>query len=607
MSAFKVDNLVLSVISEDGTQKVTMGEYRTRADLHDKIGLVLAPPTERRTIFCGLTIATFPLSYLDANPRKARMMDELEEVVKANPLKYFVPQADWAVEFLNDVESTMKIVHAPNGTGKSCLGWIDMLLDIVRCRPDWPIFKLHGVRFRSYRKIFMSAGVACVTYEWENHISTIWPQIIRYWTPLKSLGDYAPGGKAIINWKSNPRLEIEGTEVWLHACSQNQTVFEGSARAKFWWDEQGEEDKFNGANMRVRRRQGRHTITCTPHKVKGRYDTGADSFIKKFVTGEMTAGLKVGIYKGGLDEVPSYVFSEEEKRNTKIEWIEEPTRTGNLKKLREGQARVFGDFQESSGLVFDEWAKSIHVIPPMDVPDECTCYRYIDHGRVEPTACLFVAVFPNGDVVAYDEYYQTDRTASENAKAIIAQSGNELHRLPGDVDARTGMLTKRYEERFTTRPFRHSLMDARSMNKKGDDSTMTVGLIYRTNGLRVDGACTEPPYLMVPAAKEYLILDEERTHRITKERGAPVFYVCSNCANFIREIEGFVNEEVTRSTRTGTKKSERPKQENDHLMTCFLFMAADHPEYIQSWSATYRYTPEPLHVEQLIVDPYTGV
>jgi len=605
--ATKISEIEYCVITEDGEQKLRLREYHCRQDLMDKVGLITTPTEGRATIFCGTTIISMPEHILATDRKKEKMFRELEELVRKNPLKYFVPQNDTVLDLLNDTEHNMKGFIGPNGSGKSVCGCIDVLLDIVPCDPKWPIFSVHGVKHRKYKGPRTLGGVGIVTYEWNNHITTVWPQIVRRWTPQEFLGEWAEGGSGTINWKNNPRIEIAGTPVWFFTCAQAQTVFEAAAMDIYWWDEQGEEAKFNGANMRIRRRNGRHVMTLTPHRVEGRPDTGSGSWIHKMYTGEMTAGLNPKFYTCSLVDVPDWIYSEKAKKEAMKEWIDEPTNTGNLKKLREGRSRVFGEFHESSGLVFDEFDRAQHVIDDFDIPEEWTKYRYIDHGRVEPTACIWVAVSPNGDRFIYRDYYKKDRAVSENVRAIIEASGNRTRRVD-EITSQTGLSYALMEEVEQKERYFRTKLDSKSMSKRLDNSEFTIGDIYRFSGIRVQPADGQAVTMQVPVAKEMFVLDQEKTHYGTKEQGGPGVYIFASCKDFLWELQRYVNEQCVRQDRSGAfSQSEKPRAKDDHLMSCFLFMAMDRPQYVEGYSRiSHVDNEEDMSHNTRRYDPITG-
>ena len=493
-------------------------------------------------------------------------------------------------------------------THNSVTGWIDVLLDIIPCDKSWPIFSEHGVTPRRYVGPYTKGGVAIVTYEWENHITTIWPQIVRRWTPAQFLGEYAEGGKAVINWKSSPRIYIADTPVYFRACSQAQTVFEAAAMDVIWWDEQGEEAKFDGANARVRRRHGRHTMTLTPHRVEGRPDTGAGSFIHKLYKGEQTSGLEIRRYHCGIENIPATIYSEEGKRAAFKEWEEEPTNSGDVKKLREGRSRLYGEFHETSGLVFDDFNPQVSIIEPVKIKKSWTKYRAIDHGRIEPCAAIMAAVTSDGDVIVFDEYYEKDRTIDENCSGIISSCGNERTKLESFKDYR-GRVYDRFEEVPKSNQFRWTKIDPRSAGKNLDDGGITIGRMYELGGIRVQPGSGQTPNMMVPVVREYMKQDPDRKHIVTGEPGAPRLYITSTCKNLIKEIQGYVYEAVQRKDRRGkTSWQERPKQENDHAIMCLMLMCMENLVWIPTDEEEEAIdTEHDMNKDtNFVADPYAG-
>lgn len=599
-----ISNLKFNFITEDGEELLTHGEYRQRPELMEKFGLLAVPPAGRRTVFMGTTIVSFDEENLLTDKRRMKIVQDMEREVEQNPLRWFVPQNDDILGFLNDNSSrSLKILTAPNGIGKTVSCWIDVLLDIIDCDKNWDIFKVHGVTHRSYRGQRTLGGVAVVSYEWVNLRDQVWPQVIRRWTPRADLGEWY---ERTINFRNAPVISIAGTPVAFNACSQSQAPFESVARDIYMWDEQGEEAKFDGANERVRRRNGRHVMGLTPHKVAGRPDTGAGSWIHKIVKREITKGLRISHWTTSIENIFDWVYSEQAKKDAFRQWITEPTEKNDVKRLREGRSRVLGEFHEASGLVFDEWNPAIHIIEPFEIPKSWTRRRAVDHGRVEPCAALMIATAPTGEKFIYDEYYQRDRVASQNAAAIIEKCGNTRVRM-GVVGSGEGMQERWYEKQKVR--FRRTIMDSRSFSKKTDDSRWQIGQLYAFGGLVCNPADGQKQSIQINRAKELLVIDYDRKHYVTGEAGAPELYVFSNCKNFIREIQGYVNETVARRDRqTGeVLQSEKPRAVNDHCVTAFLFLAMENLDpvpYMEEVDTSDD--SEVSDAPELLRDPITG-
>jgi len=575
-------DMLFTFITEDGEFRMGLEEYNTCDELRKKIGLIAAPPKGRQTCFLGKTIISFPADLLLEDRVRREAFNEAENLLIENPLRYFIPQNEDARAFLNDTETEMKGILASNGYGKSVIGWIDTLLQFYPCDPKWEIFTEHGVNFRRYSGPRPDGGVGIVSYERGNHITTIFPQIIQRWTPAHGLGNLVRGGKGKINWNSPvPAFDLLGTPCHFLAASQSQFPFESVARDLYWWDEQGSEPKFNGANARIRRRNGRHTMTLTPHKIEGRPDTGAGSFIHKMYRGDLTAGLKVKFYSTSMLNIPDWIYTKESKAAAINEWITEPTKNNDMYKLREGRSRIYGEFQESSGLVFDNFVEQIHVVAPIKVEKGWPRIRSIDHGRIHPTAGLMAAIHPSGVVLIYNEYYQTNKTIAQNCKGIIEKSGNVQVQDEEFFDS-SGRPFKRYFEEQSGTRFLWTKLDSRSFARKLDDSSYTIGDMYRINGINALPACGMANKKMIDIVKQYFEIDPNIKNPLTGEMGCPRVLIFSTCKEFIKEMLGYVNKVSIKYDATGQRVvSEDPIDRDDHLMTSLMFLLSDPISYIE--------------------------
>ncbi len=79
------------------------------------------------------------------------------------------------------------------------------------------------------------------------------------------------------------------------------------------------------------------------------------------------------------------------------------------------------DFTARGGQkVFDCFDPAVHVTTQMPDPTECRCFRVIDHGRRNPSACLWWAEDNNSNMYFYREYYRANATISEHCQMIRA-------------------------------------------------------------------------------------------------------------------------------------------------------------------------------------------
>lgn len=560
----------------------------------------------RTNLYLGRTIMSYDKRWLKHHKSEAEMVKFLGEEQDKNPLQFYCPNGMNMLRMLNDTDSSIKGIISPNRTGKTTVGWIDLLLDIIPCDPKWKIFTEHGVIWRPFTPPRDGFVVAAASYEKINIESTLWPQVIKKWTPTMFIQEYIDG-KRTINFKDSPKIVNKYVSIYLMYYSMSQTPFESQAIDRFLWDEQGEERKFDGADERLRTRSGRHVFSLTPHKVEGRPDTGAGTWIHDLDLGTTTKGHKVSFYKQSmLDGVPDWIYPEKQKIIAYDKWIKEPQRLGHNKVYKEGMSRLFGEWHETGGLVYDEWDRKIHLIDPFEIPKDWTRYRAIDWGRVKPTACVWGAVDPSGDLYIYDTYLRENALVSDSAQDIIRQSGNETRLVDEVFDNKTGEVYKRYEEVFKSNKFYATVMDSRSMKSKAPDAHITIGRIYMNNGLMVRPACADDTYLTVPIVKEWLKPDFTKNHPFTGEPGRPRVYIFRNQSKFINHIEHYVNADSTRKDRSGNSYlAERPVAKDDHDLDAFRYLIMIPPRYIPGFSDIDTGNDE-TYTKKEIVDSYTG-
>ena len=88
---------------------------------------------------------------------------------------------------------------------------------------------------------------------------------------------------------------------------------------------------------------------------------------------------------------------------------------------------VFGNRDALTGKVFEQPPlEGFHVIEPFEIPPEWPRWRAIDHGRRDPTCCLWIAQDPEGNHYVYDCLYQAGLIA-HNAEEILKRSYGETY------------------------------------------------------------------------------------------------------------------------------------------------------------------------------------
>jgi hypothetical protein len=296
------------------------------------------------------------------------------------------------------------------------------------------------------------------------------------------------------------------------------------------------EHLFDGANERTRTVDGRHVFSLTPHCVEGRPDTGAGSWIHALADGEVTKGHKVATYTISLmDDVPDWIYPEEQKEAARRQWIDEPLAENppNLIKYREGRSRLYGEWHESAGLALDNFDHATHVIDPVELPEDATLYRGIDHGYENPTAAVALAVLASGDIYVIWDYQYTRRVINENVVGIITASGNRIHQG-------SEVMRKLY---------RATALDSRSFKMPSSDSGFPYSHHYIKAGLRVIPASGGKIEHRLAQLRNLLAVDPSHTHPVTGVLGAPRLYFFRNCHLTIKAVMTYTSAPVNRKTK----------------------------------------------------------
>ena len=86
-------------------------------------------------------------------------------------------------------------------------------------------------------------------------------------------------------------------------------------------------------------------------------------------------------------------------------------------------AMLYGDWNSFEGAFFPEFCTDVHVCRPFEIPARWQKFRGLDYG-LDMTACLWIAVAPDGRLYVYRELYKSGLLLSEAAKEIRQSTPN---------------------------------------------------------------------------------------------------------------------------------------------------------------------------------------
>jgi phage terminase large subunit len=330
----------------------------------------------------------------------------------------------------------------------------------------------------------------------------------------------------IKKWDKQERIIYlkNGSTIGLRSCDQDIQKFGGSAKHWIHFDEEppGERGKkiYEECLMRLMDYRGHMWFTLTP--VSGMSWTYDELY-------ERTS-FDPDVFVVEVETLENPYIDEKE-----IEIISRKLGQDEL------EMRLKGKYIQFSGLVYKEFNREDHIVKPFPIPDHWKKYRAIDHGINNPTACLFVAINEKDELYVYDEYYETDKTVSENAEAIRSITGND---------------------RITW-----TVIDPSTANRDPITNT-SVRDEYRRCGVITKAQRTDR-MAGINAVKQLL-----RPNEVTKR---PRLFIFDTCFNLIKEMSRY-RWKVYRGSED-KNKAEEPQKVLDHALDALRYLVMSRPQY----------------------------
>jgi phage terminase large subunit-like protein len=307
--------------------------------------------------------------------------------------------------------------------------------------------------------------------------------------------------------------------------------FQAASVDLLWIDEECEADVFNEAYQRTVDCGGKIILTLTP-------------------LGDISSGVRVpwvyDLYKEfregradlcfvSLSTLDNPYIPEDEKDKLKIKWAGHP----------EEKARLYGQFIQRSGLVYDNWNPSIHCVKPFRLDPSWKRIVSIDPAATGPTAVVWAAVEPLwNNVYIYREYYEKNKIVSDHAKDILIRNGNDA------IDI--------------------WLIDPKWGTQRNAETHKNGMQLYRENGIPCRLANPGDDYGLA-VMREYLAATLNKTSRHPK-----VFFF-DTLKNFRWEIEQYTWATYGKGDLKGQSK-DKPTKRNDHLINATQYLLALRPK-----------------------------
>lgn len=370
------------------------------------------------------------------------------------------------------------------------------------------------------------------------------PEIAR-WLPSSELRG---GSWATAYSKELKTLTLEnGSTLEFMSYDQDLDKFAGTSRDFVWFDEEPPHDIYIENLLRLLDKNGCMWITMTP--VEGMTWIYDDLYIKArtdpnihVVEVDMTQNTYLN--QGEIDVFMSALTTDER------------------------EARMHGKFVQLGGLIYKQFSPK-NIINPMTPPKDWLWVAGMDHGLNNPTAWLWAAVGPDGQIIVHNEHYEGGQLVNYHA-ARVHQINAEHGRAP---DYYVGDPSIRNTDPITG---------------------TSVLLEYIEHGVPIILGNNDVPAGINRVARY-----------IEGVGGTPRLYITRNCVNLLHEIQRYRwSTWATKKHNFDKNKKEEPHKKDDHACDALRYLISSRPE--QDDGAE---TPVPVDRKgaSLPVDPYSAL
>lgn len=366
---------------------------------------------------------------------------------------------------------------------------------------------------------------------------------------------YLRGG----SWESAWEARGNGGVLWfdyynsyIEFMSYEQEIekFAGTSRHFIHYDEEPPQAIFNECQARLVDTHGYAWISMTPlDGMTWVYDyiyNPADEDEEKEILFEgneilgpvwkgTAKGRKVVVIEVGMNENPHLT---EEAQAEYLAGLDDDERA----------ARSKGHFVQTAGKVFKSFSRETHVTTEEIDPAALQrsgwqIYTSTDHGWNAPTAWLWHAVAPTGEVLTFGEHYKSEMTIEEHARIVHAKEAE--WKLNVDDIIRTGDP---------------------AMNQHTAVTGTTIIQEYAKRGIYIyTDSVPKDPTIGIARMQMYFKLQES---------GKPTWRISSDCGNFAKELKNLRWKVYTsKKTRYDNNPLEQVHKKDDHAFDSAKYFA----------------------------------
>ena len=368
----------------------------------------------------------------------------------------------------------------------------------------------------------------CVSVDFVNGVEKIIKPEISKWLPLSEL----KGGSWATAYDKQLRTLHLANGSFLEFMSYDQDLdkFAGTSRHFTWFDEEPPQDIHTECKMRLLDVNGDEWITMTP--VEG-----------------MT-WLYDDIYLAAKEDGNIKVVQVDQAENPYLNHAEIDSFLSGLS-ADERKARVSGKFVQIGGMVYKQFSER-NIVEPFSPPTNWLRFTGMDHGFNNPTAWLWGAINPAGDIFIWDEHYENDRVVSYHARVVLEKERGH-GRTP---DYRVGDPSIRNRDPITG---------------------TSIQLEYSEHGVDI-GLGNNDVHAGINRVARYLegpLFTDEEGNNVRR----PKLYVTRNCQNLIHELYRYRwSTWASKKLDRQKNKKEEPQKKDDHAADALRYMISSRPE-----------------------------